>query len=150
MLVDRVVPIAHKRLATIGYDAPLLEAARLLGGSSDLVVVCGPDGLLKGVITKTDIVRQVGRCQGSTCQIAVSSVMTEDVVICRPTDWLHDVWSIWRLVPNSVSSGCTDRQLDLAPQSPQPSHTASLMTTRRAGSGYSPCLRRRRFSAAQV
>ena len=53
MLVDRVVPIAHKRLATIGYDAPLLEAARLLGGSSDLVVVCGPDGLLKGVITKT-------------------------------------------------------------------------------------------------
>jgi CBS domain-containing protein len=96
MLVDRVVPIAHKRLATIAYVAPLLEAARLLGGSSDLVVVCGPDGLLKGVITKTDIVRQVGRCQGSTCQIAVSSVMTEDVVICRPTDWLHDVWSIMK------------------------------------------------------
>jgi CBS domain-containing protein len=22
--------------------------------------------------------------------------MTEDVVICRPTDWLHDVWSIMK------------------------------------------------------
>ena len=30
--------------------------------------------------------------------------------------------------PNSVSTGCTDRQLDFTPQSPQPSHTRSLMT----------------------
>lgn len=96
MLVDRVLPMARKRLVTIGYDAPMLEAARLLGGSSDLVVVCGPDRLLKGVITKTDIVRQMGKCQGSICQIAVSSVMTEDVAICQPTDWLHDVWSIMK------------------------------------------------------
>lgn len=96
MLVDRVLPLASRRLVTVGDDAPLLEAARLLGGSSDLVVVCGPDGLLKGVITKTDIVRQIGQCQGSTCQIAVSSVMTQDVTICRQTDWLHDVWSIMK------------------------------------------------------
>lgn len=96
MLVDRVLPLASRRLDTVGHDAPLLEAARLLGGSSDLVVVCGPDGLLKGVITKTDIVRQIGQCQGSTCQIAVSSVMTQDVTICRQTDWLHDVWSIMK------------------------------------------------------
>ena len=41
-------------------------------------------------------------------------------------------------------------QLDCTPQSPQPSHTASLMKTRCVGSGYSPFLRRRRFSAAQV
>ena len=34
------------------------------------------------------------------------------------------------LRPNSVSTGCTDRQLLLTPQSPQPSQTASLMTTR--------------------
>ena len=96
MLVDRVTPMARKRLVTVGHDAPLLEAARLLGGSSDLVVVCDHDGLLKGVITKTDIVRQIGQCQGSTCQIAISSVMTQDVTFCRPTDWLHDVWSIMK------------------------------------------------------
>jgi hypothetical protein len=32
-------------------------------------------------------------------------------------------WSIVRLRPNSVSSGCTETQFDLTPQSPQPSQT---------------------------
>src|SRR5437867_768932 len=63
---------------------------------------------------------------------------------------LHEDWLIWRLRPNSVSSGSTDRQFDCTLQSPQPSHTASLITARLAGSGYSPFLRRRRFSEAQV
>ena len=36
------------------------------------------------------------------------------------------------------------------PQSPQPSQTSSLITTRSSGSGKAPRLRRRRFSAAQV
>src|SRR5581483_3965387 len=57
-------------------------------------------------------------------------------------------WSIVRLRPNSVSSGCTETQLDLTPQSPQPSQTSSLMITRLSGSGYAPRLRRRLFSAA--
>ena len=63
---------------------------------------------------------------------------------------LHDDWLIWRLRPSSVSSGSTDRQFDCTEQSPQPSQTASLMTARLAGSGYSLRLRRRRFSEAQV
>lgn len=96
MLIDRVLPAAAKRLVTVGYDAPLLEAARLLSGSSDLVVVCTSDGLLKGVVTKTDVVRQIGRCQGSSCHLAISSVMTQDPTICRPTDWLHDIWSLMK------------------------------------------------------
>ena len=40
---------------------------------------------------------------------------------------LHEDWWIRVLRPNSVSTGCTDRQLDFAPQSPQPSQTRSLM-----------------------
>ncbi|CFW02469.1 Uncharacterised protein [Bordetella pertussis] len=40
-----------------------------------------------------------------------------------------------RLRPNSVSSGSTDRQCDFSEQSPQPSQTRSLITTRKAGSG---------------
>ena len=59
-------------------------------------------------------------------------------------------WSISRLRPNSVSSGRIETQLEASPQSPQPSHTAGLMTVRLAGSGILPRLRRRRFSAAQV
>ena len=59
-------------------------------------------------------------------------------------------WLMVRLRPNSVSSGSTDRQLDLVLQSPQPSQTISLMTARLAGSGKALRLRRRRFSEAQV
>src|SRR5580700_8949099 len=59
-------------------------------------------------------------------------------------------WSIVRLRPHSVSSGCTETQLDFTPQSPQPSHTNSLMMTRLSGSGNFPRLRRRRFSDAHV
>src|SRR5579862_1104453 len=59
-------------------------------------------------------------------------------------------WSIARFLPNSVSTGTTDKQFEVAEQSPQPSQTRSLIKTRRAGSGKRPRLRRRRFSAAQV
>ena len=63
---------------------------------------------------------------------------------------LQEDWSMARLRPNSVSTGTTERQFDFTEQSPQPSHTASLMKRRLLGSGKVPRLRRRRFSAAQV
>ena len=63
---------------------------------------------------------------------------------------LQDDWSMVRLRPNSVSSGCTETQFDFTPQSPQPSQTSSLMMTRFSGSGNVPRFLRRRFSAAQV
>ena len=46
---------------------------------------------------------------------------------------LQLVWWMRVLRPYAVSTGCTDRQLLLSPQSPQPSHTRSLMTTRQSG-----------------
>ena len=64
---------------------------------------------------------------------------------------LQDDWSMMRrLVPNSVSTGWTERQLEVRGQSPQASQTASLMKARLLGSGKVPRLRRRRFSLAQV
>ena len=55
-----------------------------------------------------------------------------------------------RLRPKPVSFGVIETQLLAVPQSPQPSHTSSLMKARRGGFGKVPRLRRRRFSAAQV
>ena len=49
-----------------------------------------------------------------------------------------------RLRLNSVSIGVTERQLDFIEQSPQPSHTSSLMMTRRSTLGLGSRLRRRR------
>src|SRR5437588_11929966 len=62
---------------------------------------------------------------------------------------LQLVWSMVRLRPHSVSSGCTETQFDFTPQSPQPSQTSSLLVTRLSGFGNYPRLRRLRFSAAE-
>jgi CBS domain-containing protein len=97
MFVEKMASTARDRLVTVSHDAPLIEAARLLGTSNtDLVVVCGPGGRLSGVITKTDVVRQISRCQGSSCTVAVSAIMTDDVVFCRPTDQVSDIWAIMK------------------------------------------------------
>lgn len=93
MLVERLLPAARERLVTIADGAPLVQAAKLLRPGTDLVVVCGPAGLLAGVITKTDIVSQISYCEGASCVTPASLVMTRDVVLCRPGDVLHDVWA---------------------------------------------------------
>jgi Predicted signal-transduction protein containing cAMP-binding and CBS domains len=93
MFVERLLSAARERLVTIADNAPLIEAARVLRAGTDLVVVCDSAGFLAGVITKTDVVSQISECQGCSCTAAASSVMTRDVVLCRPGDWLQDVWS---------------------------------------------------------
>lgn len=92
MFVEGLLPVARERLVTIADNAPLIEAAKLLRTGNDLVVVCSSAGFLAGVITKTDVVNQISECQGCGCTTAASSVMTRDVVLCRPGDWLPDVW----------------------------------------------------------
>ena len=61
---------------------------------------------------------------------------------------MHEDWLICVLRPNSVATGWTDRQFETCPQSPQPSHTRSLITMRWVGVACFPRLRWRRFSAA--
>ena len=92
ILVNRIDALARSRLATVSADALLLDAAKLLSDAHiSLVIVCDSDGVMAGVITKTNIVQQVGR----SCEIIgtalAGEVMTRDVVFCRPTDPLLDV-----------------------------------------------------------
>jgi CBS domain-containing protein len=97
MFVTALLPAAQGRLATVNEDAPLVEAAKQLARSRiNLVVVCRSDATIAGVITKTDVVRQVGHCMGADCTKPASAVMTRDVVVCRPSDWLPDVWGTMR------------------------------------------------------
>jgi CBS domain-containing protein len=97
MLVERVLPIALQRLITIRDDALLTEAAKLLSGTHpSLVVVCNPDGVMVGVITKTDVVRQIAHCEGVSCTMSAAAVMTRDVTCCHPNDVLQDVLSIMK------------------------------------------------------
>jgi hypothetical protein len=55
-----------------------------------LLVVCNPDGVMVGIISKTDIVRQIAYCEGSRCTTPAEAVMRRDVTYCHPSDSLHD------------------------------------------------------------
>jgi CBS domain-containing protein len=93
-LVRELVAIARERLVIVKDDALLSEAARFLDGRHiNLVVVCDKAGTMLGVVSRTDIVRMIGLCQGCGCTVSVAKVMTKDVICCRPSDLLKNVWS---------------------------------------------------------
>jgi len=92
--VDRILPAGRKRLLTIRDEAPLMDVAKLLREpDADLVVVCNGDERMVGVISKTDVVRQISQSQESEFGAPASTVMTRTVVSFRPDDLLHDVWT---------------------------------------------------------
>ena len=95
--VEKIVPVARERLVTVRDDAPLVEAAKFLDGRDiNLVVVCDKGGAMVGIVTRTNIVRQMALCQGCGCTAAAGSVMIKDVTSCRPDELLHDVWSLMK------------------------------------------------------
>ena len=97
ILVARMLAVARERLVMIDEDALLTTAARLLNDRhTNLVVARDRAGAMTGVVTKTDIVRQLSHCSGSGCTAPVAAVMTRDVTCCRPNDPLQDVWSIMK------------------------------------------------------
>ncbi len=90
-----LVATAQARLATVTLRAPLMQAARLLSRPQiDLVVVCHPDGTIAGVVSKTDVVKQIGHCAGSACQTLACELMTADAVCCQPQDYVADVLAL--------------------------------------------------------
>ena len=91
MVVERMLEVARTKLVTLADDARLIEAAKLLSSGTDLVIVCDSEGGLRGVVTKTDVVRQISECDGATCMCPASKVMTREVVMCRGSDLLRDV-----------------------------------------------------------
>ncbi len=97
IFIESVLPTSRKRLVTIGADAPLTEAAELLfEPTCRMIVVCDPAGSMVGVITRTDIIRQIRRCSGYACATRCSAIMTRQVISCRPDDRLHEVWAVMK------------------------------------------------------
>ncbi len=60
------------------------------------MIVCDGEGAVRGVVTKTDIVRQISVCQRATCVCPASTVMTRDVATCRAADPLHEVSALMK------------------------------------------------------
>jgi CBS domain-containing protein len=93
MFVEQMLLRAHERLAMVDAGALVIEAAGLLSRPhTDIVVVCDCEGGMVGVVTKKDIVGQIGKCNGKGCAARVDTIMTRDVVCCEPSESLQDVW----------------------------------------------------------
>lgn len=93
MFVEHMLSRARERRAMIGGGASVMEAADLMSKPhTDLVVVCGHGGAMIGVLTKTDIVRQMGQCGSVGCTATVNTIMTCDVVSCELNESLNDIW----------------------------------------------------------
>ena len=84
MLVDEMLDAARARLVTIADEARLIEAAKLLTSGTDIIVVCDRDDVLQGVVTKTDVVKQISVCEGATCLCPVATVMTDSPCLSLP------------------------------------------------------------------
>jgi CBS domain-containing protein len=94
MTVERLLPVPHGHLIVIGSDAAVIHAARHLASPHmHLLGVCDWTGKAAGVMSKMDVVKHINSYQGHACRIAVSAVMTREIVACRPDDRLRDVWT---------------------------------------------------------
>lgn len=97
MKVEEVLPAARAHLVKISVAAQLTQAAALFGQRhAGLIVVCNDADRMVGVVSKTDILSRIGQCKGSACTTMVASVMTEDVVYCRPSDRLQHAWAMMK------------------------------------------------------
>jgi CBS domain-containing protein len=92
-----MMPKARDRLVTVGGHAPLTKAAELLfEPCCRMVVVCDAQGAMIGVVTRTDIIRQIRYCQGCACTTPSIAVMTRNAIFCRPDDRLDDTWTVMK------------------------------------------------------
>lgn len=95
MLVDTALQKKGTEAATMPPEATLAEAAAMLASRHvGVIVVCDAERKVVGVVTDSDIMRDVASCLGETCscETSVGAVMTRDVVTCKPEDSLRDVW----------------------------------------------------------
>lgn len=93
MFVSDIPQAARTGLTLVEAGDDVIKAARLLTSGPDILLVHGPDGVLCGVVTRTDIVRRMSICQGAACRGLVSSIMSRDVMRCHEEDGLHDLSS---------------------------------------------------------
>ena len=92
--VTQMLPDARSRLFLIEDDRPLIDAASLLADATrHLVVVCDRTGVMSGVVTRTDVVRQIRYCEGCACKTPCVEVMTREVTSCCPDNSLQEVWT---------------------------------------------------------
>lgn len=94
MIPEKLLDKAARRLLVIDQSARLIAAAQTFDRpEARLVIVNDPEGIMVGVVSRTDIVARISHCTGCSCTEAVEAAMTADVKTCAPSGPVEDIWT---------------------------------------------------------
>jgi len=68
--------------------------ARLLEREHEMLVVCDGNGPMTGILTRSDVVRQIGVCTGASCTAPISHALTREIITASPKDDLKKAWQL--------------------------------------------------------
>ncbi len=95
MLVRHILREKGRDVVTIGSDATLSEAARLLARKRiGALVVRDRDGLPKGILSERDVVRAVAEASVAALAQSVAQHMTPAVETCCEADSIEDLMEL--------------------------------------------------------
>jgi CBS domain-containing protein len=90
MLIDNLRAVTSARLAVVADDATVhIAASSLARPGIGMVIVCSDTGAA-GVLTKSDLVRQLATAGAADAPVA--PLMSRPIVSCKPNDDVYDVW----------------------------------------------------------
>jgi CBS domain-containing protein len=92
-LVKHILADARRRLAVVGCEAPVRDAARILANANTpLVIVCDGAGVAVGVVSKTDIVRALTSGCDNALGSSTAAIMSSAIQSCDEDQSLQAVW----------------------------------------------------------
>ena len=87
MIIDELIAESRSDILTVLPDHSVMETARLFGQKRiAVIVVCGNDGLIKGVVSLGDIAHTIGEDGADAVDRPIKQIMTADVISCEPSD----------------------------------------------------------------
>jgi CBS domain-containing protein len=94
ILVNHILDAARKRLAVLGREASIFDAARILANrDTPLIIVCDGDGLAVGVISSSHIINALASAGVDALSLNAGRIMTEPMISCRVDDKLQEIWA---------------------------------------------------------
>ena len=94
MNVAAILNVKGRLVTTAASTATVEDVARILGSKRiGAVVIVDDAGHVEGIVSERDIVRAIGARGASCLGTNVGSIMTREVVTCRPDESLDQLMS---------------------------------------------------------
>ena len=110
-LVQHILEDARRRLAVVSREALVCDAFEILANpNTPIAVVCDSEGIVVGVVSRSDIVKVLASAKGDAHKMNTGAIMTSPVYSCHVDQALQGVWTTMnarslRCVPILDASG---------------------------------------------